>query len=249
MATGDTLSLIPAKLTFASPVIRYIVATDLKDCDRSLLLHNVPPLVKEKHVSAAFARLAPLESVTCVASKSTLFTDYSDVGFHKMTVVFRDASGPQAARAVTQESPIILSVPLSDSQLVTPNVAREEERQRNQERMAMLKGKADEIVKLYDEEVRLKDKVAKTCAGEADEEWWQVVRRSRPESLNKEKALLSRLKAKEEKKQRLEANVAQVYQYRMRNEKLVKLRQLRKKFEEDKFKIALMKAGRKFKPM
>lgn len=114
--------------------------------------------------------------------------------------------------------------------------------------MDELKKKADEITRLYDEEVRVKDKLIKSSAGEVDDEGWQVVRRSRPDSLNRDKADKLRIKAKEEKKKRLEANVAQVYQYKIRNEKLSKLRELRMKFEADKFKLAQMKAGRKFKP-
>ena len=55
-------------------------------------------------------------------------------------------------------------------------------------------------MKLYDEEVRLKTKVTKSCSGEVDEEGWQVVRRGRPDSLNREKALLSRMRVKEERR-------------------------------------------------
>lgn len=110
------------------------------------------------------------------------------------------------------------------------------------------RAKIDKIVQLYDTKAMVKKKIEEVSK-EPDEEGWITVKRSRPDSLSREKALLEKSKMKEDKKKRLEANVAEVYQYRVRETKLDRLRELRKKFEQDKYKIAQMKSGRKFRPM
>ena len=84
-----------------------------------------------------------------------------------------------------------------------------------------------------------------------DEEGWITVRYKGKHSLNKEKAERVKEKLKQMKKKRIESNVSAVYQYRMRSkeEKFARLRELRAKFEEDKHRLAQMKAGRKFRPV
>lgn len=245
--------IVPAKLTPGSSVIRNLICSPVSDgsapADSSVLVQNVPPLINEKNLIAAFKSVASVQSVTLVSDEKNSFVETPQIGYNKAVVVFKEDSGLTALKEGKFESPLVLSIPLTDARLLTPIAMHAEQAKQHQEHAKTMREKADEIVKLYDEGVRLKTKMVKSYSGEVDEEGWQVVRRIRPDSLNREKALLTRMKLKEEKKKRIEGNVAQVYQYRMRNEKLGKLRQLRKKFEEDKFKIAQMRAGRKFKPM
>ena len=244
--------VLKTKLLPCSTVVRNLICSQISDedapADRSFVIRNVPPLINEKNLLKAFANISPVQSVTFLDSKRNLFSDQMDFGYKKAIVTFSEPCGLEKVLKEQYESPILLAIPLTDARLMTPMQILADQIKNHSRNMDELKKKADEITRLYDEEVRVKEKVIKSSAGEVDEEGWQVVRRSRPDSLNRDKAEKARIKAKEEKRKRLEANVAQVYQYKIRNEKLSKLRELRLKFEADKFKLAQMKSGRKFKP-
>ena len=251
--SGRQSFFLPVRLTPSSSVLRFLTCSPVSDAlypgERSIRIHNVPPLITDKNLRVALERIAPLEKVVVEGCSDSLARDSLPIDYHLAVAVFADAAGVSRLKEVSAESPVILSAPLGDAHLLTPLALRLERQAKRQQMVQEWKETADEVVRLYDEEVQLKGKVIKACSGEVDDEGWQVVRRSRPDSLNKEKALLARISRKEDKKKRLEANVAHMYQYRMRDEKLGKLRLLRKKFEEDKFKLALMKAGRKFRPI
>lgn len=243
---------VKAKLTPSSTVVRNLICTAIDDAagGQKVMAHNVPPLVNEKQLSFALKSVAPaVLSVTFCTDEKKTFGQEPQIGYNKAIVTFEDPSGLKQLTDGVSDSPVILSVPMSETRIKSLIELREDEIRNGAKNREKWGKEADEIVRLYDEEVRLKEKVTKLSSGEVDEDGWQTVQRKRPDSLNREKAILHRIKMKEQKKKRLEANVADIYQYRMRNEKLGKLRLLRKKFEEDKNRIKEMRAGRKFRPM
>ena len=56
----------------------------------------------------------------------------------------------------------------------------------------------------------------------------------------------SKQRSRKKKKQQLE--LKNFYRFQIRQEKVEKLEELRRKFEEDKQRVAMMKESRKFKP-
>ena len=85
--------LLPAKLKPSSSVVRNLVLVDVTDgsapADSSILVHNVPPLVNEKNLTAAFERIAPVHSVTFVTNEKSSFGRSLLIGYHKAIVQFK----------------------------------------------------------------------------------------------------------------------------------------------------------------
>ncbi|CAJ0934859.1 unnamed protein product [Ranitomeya imitator] len=84
--------------------------------------------------------------------------------------------------------------------------------------------------------------------GVPDEDGWiTVTRKGRRPGIARTEAVNFRLTEKEKKK-RAQKELLNFYAWQLRNKKKEHLAELRKKFEEDKQKIALMRAQRKFRP-
>lgn len=80
-------------------------------------------------------------------------------------------------------------------------------------------------------------------APEVDEEGWTLVKGTNKRRINLEQKEVARDKRKDKKRQLLH-----FYRHQERQEKQDKLAELRRKFEQDKAKLAAMKEKREFKP-
>jgi ribosomal RNA-processing protein 7 len=247
---SEELVLVDFKLNKNSNRIRKFICREIEDASypkgRSLLITNVPPLVKPEVIKQCFEKIADVENIVFrEESSDASFIPNRNNFFNEAVIVFRRLDVIDSLKDNTYPSPLTLMVGPKSSPYLFENF-------KNHYNNTIIntkeyKEKIDKVVELYDKRGAVKKKIEE-FSKEADEDGWITVKRARPHSLNRDLALLEKSKAKQLKKKRLEANVAEVYQYRMKEKKLGRLRDLRKKFEEDKFKIAQMKSGRKFRP-
>ncbi|KAG8556374.1 hypothetical protein GDO81_018046 [Engystomops pustulosus] len=114
--------------------------------------------------------------------------------------------------------------------------------------VAALQAEIDKYMDKYDGKEKKKEVKAKEKEGVADKEGWiTVTRKGRRPGTVRTEAMNSRLIEKERKK-RAQKELINFYTWQQRTKTKEHLDELRKKFEEDKQKIALMRAQRKFRP-
>ncbi|XP_065505839.1 ribosomal RNA-processing protein 7 homolog A isoform X2 [Caloenas nicobarica] len=199
-------------------------------------------LVKEHQVRAGAGAAHP--------PRRTLFVlnvpPYCGPGFHTAYVVFRKPSGVQAAKALSQEGPLLISTeshPVKTG--ISKWIANYAASVVDQEE---LKAEVDAYMQDYDEKIAEEEAKAAEEEGVPDEEGWvKVTRKGRKPGLPRTEAASLRV-LEREKQKRARKELLNFYAWQHRESKREHIAQLRKKFEEDKQRIALMRAQRKFRP-
>ncbi|XP_056609246.1 ribosomal RNA-processing protein 7 homolog A-like [Triplophysa dalaica] len=230
--------------------------------DRTLFILNIPPYCTQSVVTDMFQQFGAIESVelcerpgeskSSSSNLSKLFRPPEKYCFRVGYVVFKKASSVTAVKCHPQSSPLIVSTkerPVKTgidkwieqySQSVIPGQT--------------LQTAVDDFMNEFDrqkkEEERLKvaEEVEEEQEEEEEEGWVKVKKgirgvKARPHSQAANEKTLRKEKAKSERKE-----LVNFYSWQHRNTQKEHLAELRKKFEEDKQKIALLRAQRKFKP-
>ncbi|XP_065532756.1 ribosomal RNA-processing protein 7 homolog A isoform X2 [Lathamus discolor] len=171
---------------------------------------------------------------------------YCTPGFRVAYVVFKKPAGVQAAKALSQEGPLLISteshpVKTGVRKWITNYAASIVDQEE-------LKAEVDAYMQDYDKKIEEEEAKAAKEEGVPDEEGWvKVTRRGRKPGLPRTEAANLRLLEKEKQK-RARKELLNFYAWQHRETKREHIAQLRKKFEEDKQRIALMRAQRKFRP-
>ncbi|XP_062508320.1 putative ribosomal RNA-processing protein 7 homolog B [Corticium candelabrum] len=103
----------------------------------------------------------------------------------------------------------------------------------------------DDYMIKFDEKSKQEREEQQAKQGQPDDEGWVTITRTKkafkPNETNRREMLRT-------KKKRKQKELLNFYQFQQRETKRDQIAQLRKKFEEDKHKIATMRATRKFRP-
>ncbi|KAJ7330009.1 hypothetical protein JRQ81_016183 [Phrynocephalus forsythii] len=222
----------------------------------TLFVLNVPPYCTEECLSRLFSTFCSVESVeTCErptlgvkteASKTKFFEAKTPLGFHVAYVAFTSPAGVQAALSFSAEEPLEIS---AKEHLVETGIQKWiSQYAASIVDPAELKTEVDAFMQAYDQKVAEEEAKAQENDGVPDEEGWvKVTRKGRRPGLPRTEA--ASLRALErEKRKRAHKELLNFYAWQHRETKREHIAQLRKKFEEDKQKIALMRAQRKFRP-
>ncbi|KAM4021710.1 ribosomal RNA-processing protein 7 homolog A isoform 2-T2 [Anomaloglossus baeobatrachus] len=171
---------------------------------------------------------------------------YVTKGFKTANIVFRKAAGIQKFRSIKVWTPLVIS---KSKDFVTAGIHKWiEDYKKSFVDVDALQAEIDTYMQEYDEKVTTKEDKAKEKEGVPDEDGWiTVTRKGRRPGIARTEAINLRLTEKEKKK-RAQKELLNFYAWQIRNKKKEHLAELRKKFEEDKQKIALMRAQRKFRP-
>ncbi|NXN94258.1 RRP7A protein, partial [Rhinopomastus cyanomelas] len=223
---------------------------------RTLFVLNVPPYCTADALSRLFSRCGQVQAVDICEkpgpvekkekSTSKFFNLKTVTGFQVAYVVFRKPSGVQAAKALSQEGPLLISTeshPVKTGirkwiDSYAASVVDPEE----------LKAEVDAYMQDYDKKMAEEEAKAAEEEGVPDEEGWvKVTRKGRKPGLPRTEAANLRVLEKEKQK-RARKELLNFYAWQHRETKREHIAQLRKKFEEDKQRIALMRAQRKFRP-
>ncbi|ELK07948.1 Ribosomal RNA-processing protein 7 like protein A [Pteropus alecto] len=221
---------------------------------RTLFVLNVPPYCTTECLSRLLSPCGPVQSVELQEKpdltespkepKSKFFHLRPIPGFQVAYVVFQKPNGVSAALALkgpllvsTESHPVKSGVHkwLSDyaDSVLDPEALRVE---------------VDTFMEVYDRKIAEEEAKAKEEEGVPDEEGWvKVTRRSRRPVLPRTEAASLRV-LEREKRKRARKELLNFYAWQHRETKMEHLAQLRKKFEEDKQRIELMRTQRKFRP-
>ncbi|XP_071279152.1 ribosomal RNA-processing protein 7 homolog A isoform X1 [Agelaius tricolor] len=186
----------------------------------------------------------PGEKKDKLASK---FFDHKTLkGFQVAYVVFRKPAAVQAAKALSQEGPLLIS---TESHPVKTGISKWiASYEASIVDPKELKAEVDAYMQDYDKKVAEEEAKAAMEEGVPDEEGWvKVTRKGRKPGLPRTEAANLRVLEKEKQK-RARKELLNFYAWQHRETKREHIAQLRKKFEEDKQRIALMRAQRKFRP-
>ncbi|NWY05242.1 RRP7A protein, partial [Nothoprocta ornata] len=223
---------------------------------RTLFVLNVPPYCGPESLSRLFFSCGHIQSVDICDKpeiaekrdtlKSKFFNPKTTKGFRVAYVVFRSPAGVQAAKALAQRGPLLISteshpVKTGISKWIASYAASVVDREE-------LKAEVDAFMQDYDKQVAEEEAKAAAEDGVPDEEGWvKVTRKGRKPGLPRTEAANLRVLERERRK-RARKELLNFYAWQHRETKREHIAQLRKKFEEDKQRIALMRAQRKFRP-
>ncbi|EEB10461.1 conserved hypothetical protein [Pediculus humanus corporis] len=99
----------------------------------------------------------------------------------------------------------------------------------------------------YDAEMIKKDEEEKALSQQQEDGWVTVTRRGKKPGFARKESVAKHLRRRSEQ-QRRKKELTNFYTFQIKESKMKNLVALRKKFEEDKRKIAAMKEARRFKP-
>ncbi|XP_069593212.1 ribosomal RNA-processing protein 7 homolog A isoform X2 [Ranitomeya imitator] len=222
----------------------------------SVLVVNVPAYVTKKCLSDIFSSCGFVESVTLLdkmepsvkkrAEDYRYFNQQAIKGFQAANIVFKNSSGIQKFRSIKVWTPLIIS---KRDDFVKAGLHKWiEDYEKSFVDVVVLQAEIDKYMQEHDKKVATKEDKAKEKEGVPDEDGWiTVTRKGRRPGIARTEAVNFRLTEKEKKK-RAQKELLNFYAWQLRNKKKEHLAELRKKFEEDKQKIALMRAQRKFRP-
>ncbi|NWV01638.1 RRP7A protein, partial [Upupa epops] len=223
---------------------------------RTLFVLNVPPYCSSDALSRLFSRCGHVQSVDICEkpgpvektqkNTSKFFNLKTIAGFRIAYVVFRKPSGVQAAKALSQEGPLLIS---TESHPVKTGISKWiDSYAASVVDPEELKAEVDAYMQDYDKKMAEEEAKAAEEEGVPDEEGWvKVTRKGRKPGLPRTEAANLRVLEKEKQK-RARKELLNFYAWQHRETKREHIAQLRKKFEEDKQRIALMRAQRKFRP-
>ncbi|MBN3300378.1 RRP7A protein, partial [Amia calva] len=223
--------------------------------DRTLFVLNVPPYCSEQCVSALFSDCGAVESVELrerpgpqehtEPELSQYFRTPRREGFSVAYVVFKKASSVAAAKKLSPATPLVLS---TEQQPIRTGI----QKWADQYSAALvdtrqLQAAVDAYMQEHDrrkEEAAQREAEAEGADGEG---WVKVSRRghtaSRPHSEPANHRALER-----EKRKRARKELMNFYTWQHRETQREHIAELRRKFEEDKQRIAVLRAQRKFRP-
>ncbi|KAL7829934.1 hypothetical protein AOLI_G00308190 [Acnodon oligacanthus] len=227
--------------------------------DRTLFVLNIPPYCSESVVKELFSQFGSVQSVELsekpgspepeTNSLSKYFRPAQKQCFKVGYIVFKNASSVAAAKAHPPDSPLIVST--KEKPVQTGLQKWIHEYKQLFVKPETLQEAVDEFMTNYDKN---KEEEAKRLQKEAEQQledkegWVKVTKGSkgvkgRPHS---EVANERTLQKEDKKKKRKE--LLNFYAWQRRDTQREHIAQLRKKFEEDKQRIALLRSQRKFRP-
>ncbi|KAM8942714.1 ribosomal RNA-processing protein 7 homolog A isoform 2-T3 [Lycaon pictus] len=207
---------------------------------RTLFVLNVPPYCTE----SVELQERPDLGDSPKEPKSKFFDPTPVPGFQVAYVVFQKPGGVSAA--IVLKGPLVVS---TESHPVKSGIHKWISSYVDSvPDPETLRVEVDTFMEAYDKRIAEEEAKAKEEEGVPDEEGWvKVTRRGRRPVLPRTEAASLRVLEKERRK-RARKELLNFYAWQHRETKMEHLAQLRKKFEEDKQRIELMRAQRKFRP-
>ncbi|KAM8929957.1 ribosomal RNA-processing protein 7 homolog A [Pelodytes ibericus] len=220
--------------------------------NRTLFVINIPAYCTEKCLIQIFSSCGTVDFVELQeqpgpsGKNQTVQTKYFDhkqpKGFKVAYVVFTNPSGVREFKFLNFKQPYVLG-------FVETGIHKWiDDYEKTLIDSEDLQLEIDEFMKEYDRRVKEEDDKAKDEEGVPDEDGWvKVTRKGRRPGIARTEAVNLRM-TERDKKKRTQKELLNFYAWQHRDSKREHLAELRKKFEEDKQKIALMRAQRKFRP-
>ncbi|CAL4065728.1 unnamed protein product [Meganyctiphanes norvegica] len=225
------------------------IINEKKPSGRTLFVVNVPPYSTKESFVRVFSQYGAVEDVffhkrpssgVPAEPKYPHFSKTDEIkGFKVAYVVFSHAQGVK--KAMKEELSTVLVLSSSEKPVLTGMKKWCKEYKNSFVDEEELSVEISSVISDYDAQ---KSKDKKSNDGEPDDDGWVTVQQQKKKKPQLEKVDNLKNKKKKKKKKQL----VNFYAFQKRDSNMEHLAQLRKKFEEDKKRISMMKATRKFKP-
>jgi len=228
--------------------------TKEKPPGRTLLCHNVPPYFNDAHLREIFSVFGPVGKIFIHQNPTISIPEKPDQLFQTENDVIR---GFKVAYIVYNQPKSIIDLMEMDPDEVEPIVVKNKPacglqtwiQQYNKKIVptTVLENSVRKFMETFDKE-ELKRKEMEKNGGEPDEDGWVTVTRTGKRASGgaiRSEAMEERLRAK---KRRQDKQLLNITPAQMKESKMKQLIELKKKFEEDKQRVTLLKQQRKFKP-
>ncbi|XP_070580155.1 ribosomal RNA-processing protein 7 homolog A-like [Ptychodera flava] len=266
MNTVCGFRVMPVKFNAKSDVVRYFYykvhnakqGDDTKPAEKTLLVVNVPPYCNEECLERLFSSCGKVERVQFQqrigqddrkpqAQTLKTFTEKHVIKGYKVAyVTFGKEIALKKAKAMKYPEPLLLS---TDQYPVLTGMKKwcKDYFDSWPDAKEMQKD-IDQYMADYDKRKLEEEEQEAEDEGVPDEDGWvTVTRKGRNPGVARTEANQKKAMAKE-KQQNQKKELLNFYRFQYRESQREHIAQLRKKFEEDKQKIANMKSARKFKP-
>jgi len=268
----ENYKILQFKYNDASTCVRHIfykqhtirAIQESKPSDKTVFCANIPPWMDSDVIKMFFEKYGKIENVFMEFEPSTgepskpsdkYFPDERDPyktgnGFKFAYIVFERSSSVRScmnsadADAVyticTQEKPVVTGIKKYIQEYNNQIVEKE-----------VLLGEVQEYMKTFDDNVNKKAEEDDNAEIPDEDGWVTVTGSSKKSAKEKQK---EQIEVKKQRKtpgramKKKGRELKNFYSHQIKDEKINRIRELRAKFEEDKAKIAKMKADRKFKP-
>ncbi|XP_055350575.1 ribosomal RNA-processing protein 7 homolog A-like isoform X3 [Paramacrobiotus metropolitanus] len=240
-------SVLRWKTEEASGVIRQLLVAKQRSIEknplipeeRTAVLLNIPPYLDKETLSAAFAKFGGVEDIFFLKRLSSYKTAY---------VLFRSGKSVKKLIAFcsSENDPLVLST--EDAPIQSGLSTWIREHRQPLPSVVDMRKEIDVYMDKYDARVEREKLHAKANEGVADEEGWVTVTRVGKKRGVRQVDVMNETTRTAAKKKASEKELLNFYKFQKGEGKVKQLTELRRKFEEDKQKIAQMKAMRKFKP-
>ncbi|KAH3796477.1 ribosomal RNA-processing protein 7 homolog A-like [Dreissena polymorpha] len=258
-------TVVPMKVEESCSGVHYLYVKDhsvreahpCKPKDKTLFILNIPPYCSKEILQHMFSRCGPIQTVHLHSkptsgpppvNQSNFFPDAPVIkGYRVGYIVFKRANSVKAAQSLPFDVPLIMQD--NKGPAIESGLAKWcADYQADLLDTNALQTEIDEYMLKYDDKVQKEKETSAAQEGVPDDEGWITVtkyskNKGAPRTEAHEKVLTNKARRKRKEKELLN-----FYSFQMRETKREQIATLRKKFEEDKQKIALMKAARKFRP-
>ncbi|XP_064471003.1 ribosomal RNA-processing protein 7 homolog A-like [Ornithodoros turicata] len=228
-----------------------------KPLGRTLFVVGVPPCADKGSLRRLFTEFGNVSSVLlqkvpssgqAEVGKAKFFSERSSInGFKVAYVVFQSTEGLESALAANTSEPRVLC---SGEAPISVGMQKWcDDYKSSFVDVDQLQRKVDAYMEDYDKRIEEEKTRAKETEGVPDEEGWTTVTKygKRP-VIPRTDAIAKKIDVLEKKK-RSRKELLNFYTFQIRQSKMDHIANLRKKFEEDKKRIAIMKSARRFKPV
>ncbi|XP_028310366.1 ribosomal RNA-processing protein 7 homolog A [Gouania willdenowi] len=227
--------------------------------DRTLFVLNVPPYCPENVVKELFSQFGSVQSVELKDHPSSspdsgprlskIFRPAEKQGFKVGYIVFQNASSVSAVKShafdvplvvQTKERPVKTGVQKWIQQYTESFIPKEK-----------LQKDVDDFMMDYDKRKEKAEEQQRKEAEEQQEEeegWVKVTRGHKGTKARPHSEVANKKTLQKEMKKKKRKELMNFYTWQHKNTQKEHIAELRKKFEEDKQRIALLRAQRKFRP-
>uniref|UniRef100_T1JBL4 RRM domain-containing protein n=1 Tax=Strigamia maritima TaxID=126957 RepID=T1JBL4_STRMM len=227
----------------------------LKPVDQTLIVLNVPPYCNEQCLKRIFSIVGQVKSIyfhekptsgVNEETNSNFFESHTIQGYKVAYVVFDQPKSVKKALKMKFKTPCMLST--KDEPLTVGVEKWSIEYANSFPKIDKLQAEIDEFMKDYETTIQKEKEIEKKKADEPDDEGWVTVSsRGKKKGFARTETNVEKINKKETKK-RGQRELLNFYTFQIRDAKRDHIAELMKNFEEDKKKIALLRASRKFKP-
>lgn len=223
-----------------------------KPVGKTLTVLNIPPIATEESIARVFSVAGPIENITMIDSyknehttkyqiRSEFFNEPRPFKFQIAFIVFKKSESLDIILRSSELPPLN-----SKEHPILTGIAKwTAEYNKRVTNVNEMQTEIDEYMKHYD---KIK-KAEETQDDEADDDGWTTVgKKGQNAGFKQKQSVISKLEEKIQSQKKKQKNLTNFYSFEFRDSKKQQLVELRKKFDEDKFKMQSMKHTRKFKP-